>query len=142
MTDFALAAGDGVLDLVFADGDLVVDESLVPAVLVSLLTDRRAEPSDLPPDGSADRRGWWADAYLEGGDRHGSRLWLLDRAKELTAEVARARRYAEEALAWLVEDGVALAVTVTPVVPARGVLQLKIAITRQDGTADEFTVQI
>lgn len=80
MTDFALAAGDGVLDLVFADGDLVVDESLVPAVLVSLLTDRRAEASDVLPDGSSDRRGWWADAYLEGGDRYGSRLWLLDRA--------------------------------------------------------------
>lgn len=142
MTDFALAATDGVLDLVFADGDLLVDESLVPAVLASLLTDRRAEPSDVLPDGSSDRRGWWADAYLQGGDRHGSRLWLLDRAKELASEVARARRYAEEALAWLVEDGVARAVTITAVVPQRGVLQLQIAITRQDGTAEEFTVEI
>jgi phage gp46-like protein len=140
MTDFALTYQNGVVDLVVEDGDLKVDESLLPAVLVSLLVDRRAEPSDPLPDASADRRGWWADAYLDGNDKYGSRLWLLRRAKNTPDVRERARDYAMEALAWLIEDGVAERVDVTATVPEKEKLQLRIAITRKGGTPEEFTV--
>lgn len=98
------------------DGRLVTlgldaQEPLVRAVIISLFTWRRARPDDdLPGDL---RMGWWGDSVPEIPlDRIGSRLWLLSRAK-LTAEtVARAKEYAEEALAWLIEDGVAARVDV------------------------------
>ena len=96
--------------------DLATDDGLETAVIVSLFTDRRAEADDalpgaLPSGGDTDRRGWWADAYvLRQGDAPesmGSRLWLLGREKALAKVLEQAREYAEEALAWMVDDGVA-----------------------------------
>ena len=86
-------------------------EPLVRAIIISLFTWRRANPDDdLPGD---QRMGWWGDSFppVE-NDRIGSRLWLLGRAKLTAATVIRAREYAEEALRWLVEDGVAARVEV------------------------------
>jgi phage gp46-like protein len=91
---------------------LAIDNPLVRAVVISLFSWRRADASDRV-DGDA-RFGWWGDG-LDGiaNDRIGSKLWLLAREK-LTAEtLERAREYAHEALQWLVDDGVATAVTVT-----------------------------
>ena len=135
-------------DFSIVDGDLSVDDGLRTAVLVSLFTDRRAADDDELPAGSDDRRGYWGDAYAEiKGDLTGSRLWLLSRAKVLPETLARAREYAEEALAWLTEDKVARAVNVTAVwvdnvnsAELRGVLGLRVAITLADGSrwADVF----
>lgn len=103
-------------DWAIKDHDLAPDDGLETAVILSLFTDRRARQDDPLPDGSEDRRGWWADAYHpaplgappgEGNDLIGSRLWLLEREKDTQEVVNRARDYAEEALQWLVEDGIA-----------------------------------
>lgn len=76
---------------------------LTTAVLISLFTDRTANPDDVIPDGSGDPRGWWGD-----DPRHpiGSRLWLLSRSKETQQVLALAQDYVAEALQWLVDDGV------------------------------------
>jgi len=128
-------AGEAVyFDLALDGFDLASDGSLRTAVILSLLCDRRAEEDDEIPDGTADRRGWWADAYAEReGDRWGSRLWLLRRAKQVPETVRLAREYAEEALAWMVEDGVATSVSVTAEIVRRGVLGLLVRIERPDG---------
>lgn len=128
-------AGARFFDLTLEGGDLATDEGLETAVILSLYTDRRAEPDDPLPDGSTDRRGYWADAY---NDRpHGSRLWLLHREKERDAVLRRARTYAEEALAWLVEDEVASEVVVEATNLRRGVLQLRVEIRRGEREALE-----
>lgn len=90
--------------------DLESDAGLETAVIISLFTDRRARNDDLLPDpNNPDRRGWWGDlASLEvEGDQIGSRLWLLEREKTVESILVRAKEYAEESLAWLIEDGVA-----------------------------------
>jgi phage gp46-like protein len=86
-------------------------EPLVRAVIISLFTWRRANPDDdLPGDL---KQGWWGDNFPPvPNDRIGSRLWLLSRAKLLPETVARAKEYAEEALRWLIDDGVASRVEV------------------------------
>lgn len=81
---------------------------LPSAILVSLFTDRLATPEFKPRDGN--RRGWWADAYA--AQPIGSRLWQLNRAKRTDAVLLAARDYCKEALAWLVDDGVASRVDV------------------------------
>ncbi|MDH4319866.1 MAG: phage GP46 family protein [Desulfobulbaceae bacterium] len=124
-----------MIDIGLAGYDLTTDETLQTAVILSLFTDRRADPDDELPDGTADRRGWWAEA-LDGieDDRIGSRLWLLAREKQ-TAEVAnRAREYAEEALQWLVDDGVAAKVIVTTEWIAMGALGMLVEINKPDAT--------
>ena len=139
MTDAAIAWQDTGGDIQIDGYDLATDEGLETAVILSLFLDRRAEEDDALPDGGDDRRGWWADAWPETeGDRIGSRLWLLSREKQLAAVVQRAREYAEEALAWLVEDGIAAAVRVEAGIVRQGVLGLRIEIERPDGSAVEY----
>lgn len=93
-------------------GDLSQADVLVRAVLISLFTWRRAKPEDIT-DG--EKMGWWGDGVEAPvvNDRIGSRLWLLRRAKLVPQTINAAREYAQEALAWLVEDGAAVRVDVT-----------------------------
>lgn len=91
-----------------ADTDLA---RLQRAVLISLFTWRRAQPGDVAA--GEIRQGWWGDSFTSvAGDRIGSRLWLLQREKITQQTLLRAKEYASEALAWLVEDGLAARVEV------------------------------
>jgi phage gp46-like protein len=127
------------MDYAIAPPGLAEDAALETAVLLSLFSDRRAEPDEAPPDGSDDRRGWWADAYPAAvGDRLGSRLWLLSRSKGTAAVLALARSYAEEALAWLVEDGVAERVEVAAERQGAERLALEVAIHRPADPPAQF----
>jgi len=130
----------GVFDLLTQDDDLVGDESLGTAVLISLFTDARADADDLPPEWK-DPRGWWADAMLATASRDfqgvGSRLWLLARQKQTTEVVARAEDYARQALQWLIDDGIVSAVNVTADAPSMGLLTLEVAVTHTDPKATQ-----
>jgi phage gp46-like protein len=96
-------------DVLVACGGLSTGNELTTAVLISLFTDGRANGDDTIPDGS-DSRGWWADAL--DGKRIGSRLWLLERARDLPETYRLAEDYANESLQWLLADGIASKITV------------------------------
>lgn len=104
----------GSADLSMIDMDLASERGLTTAVILSLFTDRRAEDDDVPPSGDpTDRRGYWADEFADvPGDKYGSRLWLLDRAKRTNDTLLLAKAYTEEALAWMLEDKVVASVVV------------------------------
>lgn len=91
------------------DGDLVLDETPITPILLSVGLDRRAAEDDplpqgrtrfLAPTSFSERRGAPGDALDPAGDRTGSRLWLLDRAKQTEAVLLLFRFWLEEALAW------------------------------------------
>ncbi|MEO1700316.1 MAG: phage GP46 family protein [Planctomycetota bacterium] len=124
MTSVQIGAGG---DIRLEGGDLVLDEGIVSAVLVSLLCDARA------PEVSPERqRGYWADRDPEGAPL-GSLLWLLERGKQTAETAARARDYAERALEWLVTEGIASSVNAVASFPRQGWLVLDVEIVR--GTA-------
>lgn len=110
-----------------AAADLSREESLVTAMILSLMCDRTAQASEVEAGG--DRRGWWADAFAEDGDRFGSRLWLLEREKQTEQTLQRARSYIREALYWLLDDGLATAMSVVVFVPHRGWLIAQVQLT-------------
>lgn len=150
--DFATTLSPaGVFDWAIADGDLLADGGLYTAVAISLFTDRVANPDDPLPNDSGDRRGWWGDVWLpplaDGTPDHiGSRLWLLARALQLPQTAQRAQAYCQEALAWLVDDGVAASVAVPlPTFPRYGMMEIIIIITQQSPGAaplnQRFTAQ-
>jgi phage gp46-like protein len=117
--DFALELGPiggYFADMVVRDDDLVADDGLRTAVFLSLFCDARAQEGDPVADG--DRRGWWADELAEQpNDKIGSRRWLVTDRGKLRPDSARLlRQYDEEALQWLIDDGVAAAVDVTVVI--------------------------
>ncbi|TCK39641.1 phage gp46-like protein [Paraburkholderia sp. BL8N3] len=105
---------------------------LETAILVSLFTDRMAAPDDEIPDGSGDPRGWWGDA----GNAHqtGSRLWLLQRAKQTTETLQRAYDYIAEALQWLIDDGIVARLDITVEWTRESFLGANVVAHQQDGT--------
>lgn len=119
-------------DINVANGDLTTDDTIVPAVLLSLFCDRLADPSDLIPDGTTWRRGWWGDLLSEvDGDLTGSRLWILRRKKLTEETLNKARDYAVEALQWLIDDGIAQKVDVVSEKIDYQTLGLQVIITRR-----------
>ncbi len=129
--------------------DLESSTGLQTAVIISLFTDRRARDDDeLPDPNSDDRRGWWGDlaSPLIEGDQIGSRLWLLDREKTLESVLVKAKQYAEEALQWMIEDGVAVKIeaeTERQGIVGQDILALKVRIYRTFGNdkTEEFSFQ-
>ena len=111
--------------------NLVDDATLYTSVFLSLFTRRLAASDDVLPDPKMGRQGWWADLYNDvQGDYLGSKLWLLSRSGNSAKTLSLAKQYAEEALQWLVDDGVALSVVVTTSSPSKGFLALKVEITK------------
>lgn len=106
---------------------LVADLDLQTAVLISLFTDAEASDDDVVPDGSDDRRGWWAGPI-------GSKLWLRARSKATPGLPALIRNDIEQALAWLIEDQVAAAIDVSVAYFAANAIGATVVLRRQDGT--------
>jgi len=137
--DLQVAFNGTFFDLDLAGADLSTDAGLYTAVVISLFTDRRAAAGDVPPGGAADVRGWWGDSYpAVEGDRIGSRLWLLGREKSLPEVAGRAKQYAQEALQWLLDDGLAQAVTVVAEIQDVRTLALSISMTRPTGAVISY----
>lgn len=132
---------NGTFDVALAGMDLQADNGMQTAIILSLFCDRRAELGDeLPNAADTNRRGWWADSYADvQGDLWGSRLWLLERAKQIPETLTRAEEYAAEALQWLIDDGVAKSVDVTASFPSAARINLVGNITKPDGTAVPFS---
>lgn len=124
MSDIALTWIDGNGDIAIAMNQLMLDDSLTNAVIISLFTDLRV-------DG---QRGWWGDSY---GRPMGSKLWLLDREKQLSSVLADAKRYAEEALQWLLDEQLVQYIEVNATNPNPSVLLLSVAIKLLDGSSEQ-----
>lgn len=141
MADIALVfSRHGYGDLVLAGQDLARDDGLETAVLLSLFTDLRVSPEQLRPgEDRDDLRGWWGDIRppVE-GDQFGSLLWLLAREKQTPEVLEKARQWAQQALAWLLEDRVAQAVTVTAEYAGLGRMHLQAVIERPDASRETY----
>lgn len=141
MTDYALLLDDlGGIDIGFMDGDVIPEDGLETAVLISLFSDARAVEDQIPPsDRDGDLRGYWGDVRPQvAGDQTGSLLWVLKRAKQLSKTLADAREYAQRSLKWLVDDGVAQSVTVNTSYPYRGWMLIEVIVYRP-GSANPVT---
>lgn len=102
MSDIALVYDNtaGHADAAVEADDLLADDGLETSAYLSLFT---GGPS-----------GWWGDAVPDvAGDVFGSKLHTLSREKDTPRVLDAAKKYAEEALAWMVEDTVAESVTCT-----------------------------
>jgi phage gp46-like protein len=118
--DIALVADDDTftfdLALTPSGADLLSDGTLRTPVSLSLFTDALAAADDILPAGDGDRRGTWMDGTLDASpvtDHMGSRDWLYARAKATNETRLGLIASAEDALAWMVEDGIAASVAVT-----------------------------
>jgi len=132
MTDLRITRGaDFGIDFEIAKNDLVTDEGLESAVAISLFCDARATAGDELPEGETDRRGWWADEFIEHGTL-GSKLWLLDRKPPTEPNLRLAEQFAIDALDWMVTELVVSKVE-AQVSFADGVRSILVRLTRPSG---------
>lgn len=142
MIELGFNSDKKAFDLSLLTGGLKETTSLETAVFISLFTDHRAGVDDVLPEDAGvqsllppDRRGWCGDALPEvPGDKIGSRLWLLKRAKQTEETRRRAIFYAEEALQWMIDDGLALEISVAAEWAAFQYLRLTVDLLQADGT--------
>lgn len=114
------------------DGDIVTADQLDTAILVSLFSDRRAEAHQAPVPRM--RRGWVGDLE-DPGYPIGSWLWLLDQSRVTRTLASQGADYAEAALRWLVDDGIAIAVSADAVVDATS-LGLRVTLERPNARSE------
>lgn len=101
-------------DLTLGDeGDLVFDTTPVPAMLMSVGLDRRADPDDELPEGRSqfltpasysERRGAVIDALNPRRRHAGCKLWQLDRAKQTETTRQLCEYWLAQSLAWAREE--------------------------------------
>lgn len=118
-------------DWQLSGAQLVAGNDLATAVVISLFTDREALPDDKIINGADDPRGWWAD---DGPYLIGSRLWLIDRAKRTQETLELAQSYIEEALQWLIDDGVVASFDVYLEWTQQSMLGARVTALRNDGS--------
>jgi phage gp46-like protein len=132
--DIALKQTTGLdFDIAIQAPDVLVDNGLRTAIIISLFTDRQANDVDELTDGSQNKRGWWADALGAQGDKIGSRLYLLRRSKQTPGVLITAREYCIEALQWKLTDNVVRRIEVDTEWVARGVLGIRATLYKADG---------
>jgi phage gp46-like protein len=116
------------------NGGLRARAPLHTAILLCLMSDRRAEPHDVITDGSGDPRGWPGDAIDPSIAPLGSRLWQLRRRELTDATADLAVVFAHEALQTLVDQKAVTSIDVSAAVNLEaGRLELSVALYRQDG---------
>ncbi|MCL4153120.1 UNVERIFIED_CONTAM: hypothetical protein GTU68_057162 [Idotea baltica] len=130
MSDMAIVIKDNCFDLNIVDGDLQTDSGLETAVIISLFTDRRIQ-----------KRGWWGDMFAEiDQDKIGSRLWTLERSKRTNETLRLAEDYSEEALEWLIEDGVSTQIEVVASYDENNFMNLEVDIFKPLGRTTRFSM--
>jgi len=135
-TDILLEQDDeGIWDLVFTDDetDIKVDDGLEAAIVTSLFSDRRAAPDEVT--NPMRRRGWIGNLVAEvPGDNFGSGLWLYEQARLHGPVIAGVRTEAEQALDWMVGQGIVTSVDARVVAdPESRRLFLAIDLTQTSG---------
>lgn len=112
-------------------------DSLTRAVIISLFTWKHADTTD-QYDGSV-KYGWWADELSTiPNDEIGSKLWQDLRLKLTNETLLIIQEHCEEALQWLIDDGIASAVTVTVERANNDRVNVQVIITADSSFTYEF----
>jgi phage gp46-like protein len=137
---FTQVEGKQYCDIAIADHDIVRDNTLISAVSIMLLSDRRAtvdelQAANLFPSFPYDRRGWWGDSFRE--TPIGSKLWLNRRRKATDQVLLKHKKYAEECLLPLKTKGIVKDVIVQAVWARKGVMIMNIQLIRPDNSTTQ-----
>lgn len=129
ITDIKLNLVDDYYDLdITEEGDFVTLNSFDTAILMSLLTDVRADESEIQI--ANQRRGWLGNLFNTVINYEiGSKLWLLDQSRNNQLNLNRGIGFAQDSLLWLVTDNHCTDIKVTGQLTLNGI-QLNIIISR------------
>ncbi len=103
--DVVFDSSTGLRDIaVGSDGDLQSVDDFSTSLDLSILTDRRADSSEVPQ--SSERRGWIGDLTPKTFGRIvGSKVWLFEQSRRNSDTINGIRDAVQESLQWLIEEG-------------------------------------
>ena len=112
--------------------------TLRDACVISLFTDRRVAdaPSHAVPGAVPDVGGWWGDRYNADLAPMGSKLWTIAREGVTNETPRQVEEAAAEALAWLVDVGLAARVDVSAERLGAAGIVLAVVVAKTDGTTE------
>ena len=132
-------AGEALFDFqIGADGDIITEDQLDTAILVSLFTDRRAEAHDVAKPQL--RRGWVGDLETP-DDLWGTTLWLLEQARLTNDTAALAKDAMKVGLEWFVRDSIAIDVSTRAFIDGSD-MKLQADITKPSAKTESFVVSL
>ena len=130
----------GIYDIQIGfDGDIATADAFDTAIILSLLTDARADASLVAE--SHRRRGWVGNERTPGFEV-GSTMWTFEQARFTRGVGDRLTDVARDALQWLVDNNHAVAVRSAEVVLADDQVRLTVDIVRANGRVEKLSFDL
>ena len=124
-------------DVEFENGDFKIDDGLETALIVSLLSDRRADESQIfQPEL---RRGWIGDLVATlPGYKFGSHIWLSEQSRLTQETLTTIQDASEKSLDWMLSIGLILNVEAkASIVVKDSTVLLIVSVTSPDGSVSK-----
>lgn len=116
------------------DGDIATEDAFDTFILVALLTDARADSSEMRP--SQRRRGWIGNEHTPGFEI-GSKLWLYEQSRLTRTIMNEIETEAIRALSSLVADGLVDAIRGVDAVPTTTGVNMTLQIERDPSEVEK-----
>jgi phage gp46-like protein len=128
-------------DISASNGDLDLTQGFDSAILISLLTDARADKSQISRPEK--RRGWVGNVMsIVIGRQLGSFLWLVDQRRLISQTVIDTVDYANKSLKWMIDDKVVKKIDISgEIIPKQGIA-LNVILTAFDGSTSNQYVKL
>ena len=124
----------GLYDMqIGTDGDILSTDNFDAALIVSLLTDRRANESEVLE--AVYRRGWIGNESTPGIEI-GSKIWLFEQSRLNRTALDGIEIAARDALQWLIDDGHAVSIVSAAAVRTDSGLTLEVTIERHNSEVE------
>lgn len=138
--DVRLVRGDdGLFDLNVVDSVFETVDGFETAIIISLLTDARAASSVV--QSPSRRRGWVGNILTaDTGRQLGSTLWTFEQARLTDATLNDMSVAAQESLNWMVEDGIAKAVSAVAIQNGTRSVIINVSIATIEGKQEQHAV--
>lgn len=133
-TDVKINRANGYWDFEWTDsGDISTAESLDAAILMSIFDEVRATSSEIPE--SSQRRGWIGNETVSDFEQ-GSKAWLFSQERLTGSVLAELGVVVRNGLQWLIDDGIAVNVTVEQPFLSSGKVCVNINLFRDGSPVD------
>ena len=124
----------GYYDMSFtAAGDIATAQSLDTAILMSILAEVRAAPSEMPE--SHRRRGWIGNESTVGFEM-GSKAWLFEQARLTGSNLSELSVIINNGLKWLIEEDTAIKTSVNTFY-RNGAVHVEVTLTRASSAVEK-----
>lgn len=117
-----------------SNGDIHTEDFFDTSILMSIFCERRATSEEVPT--SHYRRGWIGNESTPGFEI-GSKLWLFEQARLTRETLNGINSVVKNGLQWLIDDGIALEISVSSTLGKNNNIEVIVVITRPNSKIEK-----